>query len=113
MMTREKDFEEIYDLLAIRLIVNSVPECYTALGVIHAHFKPIPNRFKDYIAMPKPNMYQSLHTTIIGPNGNIFEVQIRTKEKMKLLNKGLQHTGHIKKIVKLRLNKNNKKFKIN
>lgn len=89
MISREKDFEEIYDLLALRLIVGSVPECYSALGVIHAHFKPIPNRFKDYIAMPKPNMYQSLHTTIIGPSGNVFEVQIRTKEMDEIAEQGV------------------------
>jgi GTP pyrophosphokinase len=75
-----RDFEDIYDLLAIRIIVDKVENCYHALGLIHANFTPIPKRFKDYIAMPKPNMYQSLHTTVIGHDSTLFEVQIRTHE---------------------------------
>lgn len=89
MYQKHYDFEEIYDVLAVRIITESELNCYEVLGIIHSTYKPVPGRFKDYIAMPKPNMYQSLHTTIIAGDGNIYEVQIRTEEMDQIAETGV------------------------
>lgn len=89
MFSLNKNFDEIYDLYAVRIIVGNVTECYNVLGIVHDLFKPIPGRFKDYISTPKPNMYQSLHTTVIGKEGISFEVQIRTWEMHRIAEYGI------------------------
>lgn len=89
MMSQNLVFEEIYDLIAFRIVLDTIPQCYEALGLIHSLWKPVPTKFKDYIGVPKPNMYQALHTTVIGPFGERIEIQIRTREMDRVAKSGI------------------------
>lgn len=89
MKFKNKSFEEIYDFIAVRVVVKELKDCYGVIGIVHTIWKPIPTRFKDYIAMPKVNMYQSIHTTIFGPDGEPVEIQIRTEEMHKTAEYGI------------------------
>ena len=96
MVKRGKSFEEIYDKLAIRVVVNKIEECYLMLGILHQHYTPVQDRFKDFIATPKSNAYQSIHTTVIGPDGKLVEIQIRTKEMEETAEIGVAAHRHYK-----------------
>ncbi len=89
MQSQQCDFDQVYDVIAFRVLVESVADCYASLGVIHSQWTPVPGRFKDYIALPKPNMYQSLHTTVIGPGRERIEVQIRTHDMHRVAEQGI------------------------
>src|SRR5690606_2292611 len=89
MRSHSIDFDQVHDVIAFRILLDSIPQCYEALGMVHQQWKPVPGRFKDFIAIPKPNMYQSLHTTVIGPLNERVEVQIRTHEMNKIAEEGI------------------------